>query len=299
MNTQRILLALPFSLVLALGSTAQNTLKDGTALVWDKEINVTATTIKSDTVTVPAFSVPVYEATASQVNDLLKTVLPGAAFKKHGNVMKATGVTFTPAAATPVDLLATVTQNKKQGFSTLSLAFLNSGTATPVDNPALQSAVRDIGVRLNKAVVQQQLDKWNKQLGKADSKSASAAKSHAKAKSNLAKVQSEVDKYAKEKSKLQDQQAIMQKEVELCDQKWKLSQDPKDLKKLNEARSSITKNGEQLAKVIEKETKAQKDLSKSSADMPDSQQEKDEKSAVQTDVQHTVDALKQKLESIH
>lgn len=298
MYIRRSLLALPFALALTLGSTAQNSLDDGTSLVWDKEINASTDSLQNDSNTVPAYSVPVYEATASQVNDLLKTVLPGSVFKKQGKLMKANSVTFTPASSTPVDVLALATQDKKQGLTTLSLAFLNSGTSIPVDNPALSSAVRDLGVSLNKAVVQQQVDAWTKQLDKAGSKSVSATKSHDKAQSDLVKAQNEVDKNAKEKQKLQDEHAILQKEVDLYNQKWTLNQDPKDLKKLNKARSEITKNGEQMAKVVANDTKAQKELTKSSANIPDVQQEKDEQAAAQADAQRTLDALKQKLGNI-
>lgn len=298
MHTRRSLLVLPFALALAMGSTAQNTLKDGTTLVWDKVIAVGADSLRNDSVNVPAFSVPVHEASAKQVSALLKTVLPGASFRKQGRLMKATGVTFAAAGSAPVDVLARVTQNKKQRLSTLSLAFLNSGTSTPVGNPALSPAVRDLGVQLNKAVVQQQVDAWTKKLGKAHGKTESAAKSRDKARKKLNKAQSQVEKNAKERSKLQNERAIMQREIDLYNEKWMLGQDPKDLKKLTKARSRITKNEARMAKLMANEAKAQRELSKTSSNLPDVQQEQDAKAAARNEVQRTVDALQRKLENI-
>ncbi|MBX2982465.1 MAG: hypothetical protein WBB32_01790 [Flavobacteriales bacterium] len=294
----RSLLVLPFALAFTLGSTAQTTLKDGTTLVWDKEITAIDDSLPYESMHAPAYKVPVYEATTSQVNKLLPTLLPGASFKRQGRMMKATGVTFPPASSAPVDILANVTRNKKQGNSTVSLAFLHSGTTTPVENPALQSAVRDIGVRLNKAIVQQQVDKWTKELGKADSKHTRAAKSHDKAQKKLAKTRNQLAKSTQEKVELQNEHAVLQKEVDLYNQKWNISHDPKDLKRVNKARSRITKNGTKLSKVIAREAKAQRELDKSSSNIPGVQQEQDAKAAAHVDMQRTVDALKRKLESI-
>lgn len=293
----RTLFALPLTLITTTAAHAQNTLKDGTALRWEKEIAVSTDSLRNDSVTVPALSVPVYEATASQVSDLLKTAMPGAAFKKQGQLLKATGVPFA-STGTPMDILANVAQDKKQGLSTLSLAFLAPGTSTPVENAALQPAVRDLGVKLNKAVVQQQVDDWKKKLDKADSKTESAAKSQDKAQGKLNKAQSQLEKSAKEKSKLQNEHAILQKQIDLENQKWTLSQDPKDLKKLTKARSKITKNEAKMAKVMDAEAKAQKDLTKSSSSLPDAQKEKEAKAAAQAEVQRTVDSLQRKLKNI-
>src|SRR5690606_17029806 len=148
------LTTLSILLVLSPGVQAQHSLKDGTSLTWDKEIIVAGDSLRNDSVTVPAHTVPVFEASTSQVTGLLKTVLPGATFKKQGQLLKATGVHFA-STGSPMDVLARVTHEKKLKRSALSLAFLQPGTSTPVENAALQPAVRDLGVQLNKAVVQQ------------------------------------------------------------------------------------------------------------------------------------------------
>ena len=288
---------MPLVLTIGTATFAQNTLKDGTSLLWDKEIAVTADSLRNDSVTVPAYAVPVYEATASQVSGLLKTVVPGAAFKKQGQVLKAIGVNFASTGA-PMDVLAKVAQDKKQGLSTLSLAFLTSGTSTPVVNPKLEPAVRDLGIQLNKAVVQQQVDEWKKKLDKADTKTASATKDQDKAQGKLNKAQAQLEKSAKEKSKLQNEHAVLQKQIDLDNQKWTLSQSPKDLKRLTKARTKITKNEAQMAKAMQSEADAQKSLSKSSSDLPDAQKAKELKAAAQAEVQRTVDSLQRKLENI-
>lgn len=288
------------TLALATGSSlfAQNILKDGTSLTWDKEITVAQGQLKTDSLSLSSLSVPVYEAKAGQVWTLLKAALPGADFRKQGAVMKAANVAFSPAMGSTVDVLGTVVENKKPVFSTLSLAFLQPGTNVPVEPAALEPAMRELGVKLNKAVVQGQLDEWTKKLGKADSKTESAAKSQDKAQGRLNKAQAKLEKITKEKSKLQNEHAVMQKEIDLYNQKWTLSQNPKDFKKLTKSRAKITKNEGRMAKAMDAEAKAQRELSKSSSALPDAQKAKDQKASAQAEVQRTVDALQRKLDSI-
>lgn len=298
MRTVQTLLALTLSLSFVSALHAQNSLKDGTALLWDKEINVGHDSLLDDTVKIPALTIPIYEASSSEVMDLLKSAMPDANFKKQGNVMKASGASFTAASSTPTDILASVTENKKQRMSTLTLAFVKPTISEPVEGPQVESATRDLAVKLNKAVVQQQIDTWKKKLSKASDKTDNAVKDHDKAKAQKTKSQAKLEKSTKEKSKLQDEHSILQQQIDLDNQKWTLSQDPKDLKTLTNSRKKITKNESEMAKVMSDEANMQKDLSKNADDVPDAQKESEQKTAAQADVQRTVDALQQKMESI-
>lgn len=298
MYALRTLFVFPIALALSTGIHAQNTLKDGTTLTWDKQITVVKEPLMVDSAALPAFTIAVYEAKASEVQSMLKKEMAGADFKKQGKILKAAGANFPAASAAPVDILGKITENKKQKMSTLTLAFVSPGSSTQVENPDIEAAMRDLSVRMNKAVVQKQLDTWTKKLGKADSKAKSAEKSRDKAQSKLNKAQSQLEKSSRERSKLQSEHVIMQKEIDLYNEKWTLSQNAKDFKKLTKTRSKITKNEAKMAKLMKTEAKAQKELTKASSNLPDEQKAKEEKVAVQTDVQRTVDSLQRKLESI-
>lgn len=277
---------------------AQDKLKDGTSLTWDKTIGVGQDSLMNDTVMVPARSVPVYEADDSQVAKLLEKVIPGASFKKQGKLLSAADVMLTSASTSPVQLLASIERNKKENLSTLKLAFLQGGKALTANDAQLNEAVRDIGVKLNKAVVQDQLDGWKKQLDKAGNKAESATKASDKTQGKLNKSQAKVAKASKEKGQLQGEHAVLQREIDLQNEKWTLSQSPKDLKKLTKARAKITKNESKMASAMKDEADAQKDLSKYTEALPDAQKTKEAKAATQAEVQRTVDALQRKMENI-
>lgn len=295
---QRTLILLCTAAVLSATLHAQDKLKDGTSLTWDKTIGVGQDSLLNDTVMVPARTVPVYEADESQVAKVLGKAIPGASFKKQGKLLSASDVSLPSASTSPVQLLASIERNRKENLSTLKLAFLQDGKALTANDAQLNAAVREIGVNLNKAVVQDQLDGWTKQLDKAGSKAESASKASDKTQGKLNKSQSKVAKASKERSKLQGEHAVLQKEIDLQNQKWTLSQDPKDLKKLTKARAKITKNESNMAKAMKTESDAQKEVSKYTSALPDAQKTEQAKAATQAEVQRTVDALQRKMESI-
>ncbi len=295
---QRTLSLLCAAAALSATLHAQDKLKDGTSLTWNKTIGVGQDSLMNDTVMVPARTVPIYEADDPQVAKLLEKVIPGSSFKKQGKLLSASDVVFPSASDSPVQLLASIERNKKENLSLLKLAFLQAGAPLVGNDAKLNEALRDLGVKLNKAVVQEQIDDWNKQLDKAGSKAESATKASDKTQGKLNKSQSKVAKASKERSKLQGDHAVLQKEIDLLNQKWTLSQDPKDLKKLTKARGKITKNESKMAKAMKAEADAQKDVSKYTEALPDAQKTEQAKAATQAEVQRTVDALQRKMENI-
>ncbi len=295
---QRTLTLLCATVTLSAALHAQDKLKDGTSLTWDNTIGVGQDFLMNDTMKVPARTVPVYEADDPQVAKLLEKVIPGASFKKQGKLLSAADVMFPSASDRPVQLLASIERNKKANLSMLKLAFLQGGRALTGDDANLNEAVRQLGVQLNKAVVQDQLDGWKKQLNKAGNKAESASKASDRTQGKLNKSQAKLAKASKERSKLQGEHAVLQKEIDLQNEKWTLSQDPKDLKKLTKARSKITKNESKMASAMKEEASEQKDLSKYTEALPDAQKTEQAKAATQTEVQRTVDALQRKLENI-
>ena len=295
---QRTITLLCATVALSAALHAQDKLKDGTSLTWDRSITVGQDSMMNDMVMVPARTVPVYEADDSQVAKLLEKAIPGASFKKQGQLMSATEVVVPSVSASPVQILANIERRKKENLSMVKLAFLQSGVPIKDNDAQLNEAVRDLGVKLNKAVVQDQLDGWKKQLGKAGNKAESASKASDKTQGKLNKSQAKVAKASKEKGQLQGEHAVLQREIDLQNEKWTLSQSPKDLKKLTKARGKITKNESKMASIMKDEASAQKDLSKYTEALPDAQKTEQAKAATQTEVQRTVDALQRKLENI-
>ncbi|MBK8580548.1 MAG: hypothetical protein IPL86_01500 [Flavobacteriales bacterium] len=278
-------------------ATAQDKLPDGTSLTWDHELAVGLDSLKNDSVMVQAYSIRVYEARANQLGELLEKALPAAKFKKSGYLMKAENVLFPAGSGTPVNLVASTDEDKKTGVATLRMAILNSSGLIP-HTTELEAGMHDLSIRMNKALVQEQIDEQKKKLEKVTGKTESAVKAQDKTQGKLNKAQKKMEKISKEKVDLQNEHNILEKDIALQNERWTTSQDPKDLKKLTKAREKITKNESKLASALKDESKTQADISKYTEAVPDAAKEREAKATDQADVQRTVDALQRKLEAV-
>ena len=183
-------------------------------------------------------------------------------------------------------------------FQTLAERFEALDDETRRIDDGLEAAMRDLSIRMNKAVVQQQIDDQKKKLEKLTGKTENAVKAQDKTQGKLNKAQKKMEKISKEKVDLQNQHNILEKDIALQNERWTTSQDPKDLKKLTKARTKITKNESKLASALKDESKTQADIAKYTAAVPDATKVREAKATDQAEVQRTVDALQRKLEAV-
>lgn len=290
-------LLLSLSAAFALSAFAQNKTKEGYSLSWDRTITTGTDSIAYGSIQVPATTVPVYEARPSDLSGLLKTALPMATFKEAGEVMTANTVTL-PNITGPVDLVATTKEDKKGGFTTLAFGMMQNGVPLAVDQSTQQNVVRDLGVKLNKAVVQKQLDTWQGKLEKAGKQQAGAEADKDKANAKVSKANAELEKTVAKRSSLQREIANNQADIARQDVRWQTSQNPKDLKKLTKLREQLAKNEKKLADTMADETKQTKTANKRQDELPGAMKDHDKVAEGKAEVQRTVDALKAKLDNI-
>jgi hypothetical protein len=284
--------------MLSFGVQAQNKTKDGFLMSWDKEVVTGNDSIPGGSLKVPAFTVPVYEARPSDVMDHLKTVLPMATFKESAGILSANAVNLPEVATGPVDILARVTENKKGGYTTLALAMLQNGVPVVGDASVQRSTVRDIGVKLNKAVVQEQLATWENKLTKAGERHEDAKADREKAQGKVVDANADLEKAVSKRGTLQKDIANIQADITRQEVRWQTSQNPKDLKKLTKLREKLSKSEKKLADAMADESKTQKSVNKRQEAVPDAMKDNEKLAQDKESVQRTVDALKRKLDNI-
>ncbi len=293
---QRIV-SLSLSVVITLSAFAQNKTKEGYSLSWDKEIVTGHDTILSGAVKVPAATVPVYEARTNEVADLLKKALPMASFKESGGVYTANAVNLSTTMPA-VDVLATAKDDKKGGFTSMAFAFLQNGVPVSGDAGVLASTARELGVKMNKAVAQKQLDVWQGKLDKAVKEQQSVQADKEKATEKVNKANDDLGKTVKKRGDLQREISNTQADITRQETRWATSQDPKDLKKLTKLKEKQTKSEKKLADAMAQEAKQTKTANKRQDELPDAHKDHEKVTESKEEVQRTVDALRQKLDSI-
>lgn len=281
----------------ALGLSAQNKTKDGHALSWSNDVHTGNDTITSGLVKVPATTVPVYEARPKELITLLKSALPMAAFKEEANLLTANAVNL-PSVDGPVDILAKATEDKKGGFTSVAISFLQNGNPFGTENSVANGLAREIGVKLNKAVVQQQLAPWEDKLAKAGKQHESAAADKAKVQEKADKASADLQKTVSKREDLKKDIANLQNDIARQDAKWQTSQDAKDLKKLTKLREKLAKSEKSLASTLVNESKQQKANEKRQDAIPNAVKDESKRSESLDEVKQTVDALRKKLEDI-
>lgn len=277
-------------------SVHAQTTKDGTRLAWDQRIAVTQGTITVDKKEHPAHTITVFEADAGTAIDLWRKELTPVSAAITNKPLRATGVRLPQLSEEPLIVLADGTTEKKAGVARLSLAFLVNDS-TPLEADA-EKYMHDLAVRLNKAVVQGQIDRYQKDLDKTGDKLASSAKDKAKAESNVAKASRDLEKLKSKRGKIQADNAKIHGNITGLEKKFALTNDPKDLQRLTKARSSLAKNEGSLAKLMQQEAKVQGNLNKHQSTLEKHSSKAGDHQESKEDLQRIISELKRKQDHI-
>lgn len=254
--------ALGALLLLAPLSIHAQTTQDGTQLEWRREITVVPTTMSVNKVDMPAHQISVFEADASTAIDLWKADYTPISSGISGKPLRATNVRLPQLAEEPIVVVAEASTEKKAGLAKLTLAFLANDSTPLPDNGQQAAVMRELAVRLNKALVQTQIDRYQKQLDKMSEKVGNIQADVAKTRGKVTKTNSELEKVKSKRSKVERENAQLHGEITGLEKKFALSNDAKDLKKLTKVRSKLAKNESAQAKLMVQEAKLQGTLNK-------------------------------------
>ncbi len=277
---------------------AQDLTKDGKALSWNHELTVVPGTIKTKTTEFPAHTITVFETDAKTALELFKTEYAPISASIGGKPMKVTGAKLPSISAEPVDVLVSATTDKKAKLTRLSLTFMSNDTTSLPDNGDQERTVRELAVRLNKAVVQRQIDGYQKDMEKVGKKLGDSQKDMAKSKKKLSKANSGLQKAMSKRSKTERQSATLHGNISGLERTFALSNDPKDLKKLTKARTKLAKSEKAQAKLMEQEAKYQSSINKSQDSLDSYTKKADDRTEGKSDLQRIVIELKRKQDNI-
>lgn len=283
------------------GSTlvqAQDLTKDGTALSWNRELTVVPGTIKTKAAQFQAHTITVFETDAKTALELFKTEYTPISASIGGNPMKVTGAKLPAISEAPVDVLVTATTDKKAKLARLSVTFMSNDSTILPDNGEQEKTLRELAVRLNKAVVQKQIDGYQKDLEKEGKKLGDTQKDVAKSKKKLSKSNSDLQKAMSKRSKTERQSATLHGTISGLERTFALSNDPKDLKKLTKARTKLAKSEKDQAKLMQQEAKYQSSINKYQDSVDSYSKKADDRTEGKGDLQRIVTELKRKQDNI-
>lgn len=274
------------------------TTKEGYALQWDKTITVIPDSITNGRFKLPAWTVAIHEADASDVMGWWLTdmqAVSSAVTKSKPPKAMGTRIATVPDAAMS---MASATADKKAKLTKLTVAFaLNDSMSTPAST-GQEAYVRGLAVKYNRAVVDQQIAAYEKTVGKAGDKLAGAKDDVAKNQANLTKANSKLEKIKAKRGKIQADNAHISGNIAGLEKKFALSNDPKDLQKLTKARQKLAKGETSLAKLMQQEADVQGDIAKEQGRLESNTGEQEERVETKEELQRVLDALRRKHDAI-
>lgn len=289
---------LPFALVAVTCLTAQDKTESGYLLNWTTRIELVRDTLKNGAYGIPAFGFNVYESDA----DIAAAEWIAAYGSKGGKVTgsnpyKGTGVAVDGVPGTTT-VMTNIVRNKNAGTARVvtALAANDSTPAAGWENG--EKAVYDLAVRMNKGVVQKQIDAQQKLVDDLIEDLADAQKDQVKATEKSADAADDVEKAKKQKAKLASQQADLQGEQVKLQEKYSRTNDPKDLKKLTKVQQELVGVQKDMSKQLKKEADAQKNSNKKQGDIPDSVEQQQELQVKKDKAVSELEGLKRKKEAV-
>ncbi len=295
----RLRYSLPFAFLLTtLAADAQDKTESGYLLNWTNRIKIERDTLVHGKYKLPAYTFAVFETDAGiAVGEWV------AAYESKGG--KVTGSDPYKGVGVPVDglsgavtVMVTVTRNKKDGTALAAVALTQNDSTPAPDWEKGEKAVYDLAVRMNKGVVQKQVDEQQELVDELTKKLAGAQKDQVKATEQSADAADDLEKAKKEKAKLADKQADLQGEQAKLQEKYTRTNDPKDLEKLTKVQQDLVKVQKDMSKQLKKEADAQKDANKKQGDIPDSVEEQQELQVKKDRAVSELEALKRKKEAV-
>lgn len=289
---------LPFTLLLATASQAQDKTESGYLLNWTNRIKVERDTLVNGRYKLPAYTFAVFESDAGiAVGEWVAAYESKGGKVTGSNPYKGTGVAVDGISG-PVTVMTTVVRNKKDGTAQVEVALAANDSTPAVDWEKGEKAVYDLAVRMNKGVVQKQVDEQQKLVDDLTKDLAGAQKDEAKANSKSADAAADLEKAKKEKAKLADKQAKLQSDQVKQQERYGRTNDPKDLKKLTSIQQDLAKVQKDMSKQLKKEADAQKTTNQKQDDIPDAQKEQQELQVKKDKAVSELEALKRKKEAV-
>jgi len=298
MTNMRILPTL--LLFLAFTATqAQEKSETGHLLNWTGNIQVAPDSLQAGKFKLAAFAIPILEADPGKVMNLWESDCARKGGKVNGSEpAKSTPLIVEELDPSPVTMMATFSKDKQLGGTRMLLAYATNDSTAFAASDRGQVAARALALRLNRAVVSEQIEDQQKLVDKRSGKLEDAQADQAKAEKRVNNAYEDLEKSKKAKSKLSGKQAQLQSDQLHAQDRFERSQDPKDLQKLTKIQQKLVKVQQALAKQMKKEADALKDANNRQEDVPDAIKDQQERQAAKEKANSDLEALKRKLEAI-
>jgi hypothetical protein len=279
---------------LTFSASAQHTSPEGFRLSWDNTITVERDSLRVGGAKLPAWSITVHETSAKDALDLWRIdVTPQATRIGGSRPMVATGVKLGDGFPEAVEVRAMSRHDRLSGDATLTLAFTSLW-----HDERLEALMRELSVRLNRALVQEQIDAIARSKSDAHRGLEKEERNEAKLAKRLTKAQRDLERTMRKQSRTQSSIAKQQRDLTRQERSVVGAVSPRQLKRLTRARRNLTSNQRQLSRQMRDASRTQRQINKLTRDIQNSQAAQQAIRSGKDLKSYSLEALARKKESI-
>jgi hypothetical protein len=272
---------------------------DGIRLSWTGSLDPVKDSLLLPTARHPALTINVYESNSRQALRLLGADLRSRGTRLSGNrPARASGLTLEGTAMGALDLMV-VAEHDRHGDASLTLAFQRDERSVDHDDPGLRAAVREIAVRLNRAVVNEQIEDLRKRQGRVESREESARKSEARLLKQQNKANKDLQRIKQRQSRQQRNNANMQRDAARFDARFNRTGNPRFLQRATRQRRQLAQGERRMGRLMRDEARKQSDLVKIERDLVKSREDQRSQGLAKRSKEDALQLLQRKLEAIH
>lgn len=289
------------ALILSIGSTlpleaAAQRSKDGPSLVWDKQITVIPNTMIYGDSSLQAFTFTVFETDPKSLLEQWRADHAARSLSiTKGEPAIANDARIEELAPEPVTILATTRGDKKAGNASMTIAVRSK---SEIPQAKLEKYARDLAVKYNRRVVEQQIRLEEKKFEEARADVSKSISKDEKLKAKLQKTNADLNKLEAARTKQQSKNASIQEDVVAAQARYDRTKEVKDLKRLTKLRQKLSSGETKVARYMEKEARLHSTATKHSGNMPASERSKQGNIAEASGHEERIQALRTKLSDI-
>lgn len=300
MSTRTLLFSATLLTASALPLLAQEKTASGYTMDWTRTLQERADPLMNAKHTLKGRSFMVYECSAGEAMGHWKNHMEKLGGTSKGSKpTRVTGAAIPGLASNPPIVFANAKKDASAGGVRMIIAFAMNDTTDVPDDPGLGTAVHEMAVQVNRAVVQEQVAEQEKRLKKISGEVKDAQQEEAKAAERAGDVGKDLQKVNEQQAKLARKQADLQKDLNKLQEKYRVEPDPRTLEKIAKAQQRMADLEKDMAKKQEAESKAQEHKNKHDEQIPEAQKHQQKHEAQKELANRELEALKRKLEAIH
>ena len=271
---------------------------DGIRLTWTGTVEPVKDSLLLTAARYPALSIVVYERNARQSLRLLGDELRTRSARLSGaRPARARGLTLEGTTLGAVDLMV-VAEQDRHGDASLTFAFTKDELPVDHGDAALVAAVRDLAVRLNRAVVKEQQEELRRRHGRMESREESARKQEAKLLKQQTKANKDLQRIKQRQGRQQRTNANMQRDAARFDARFNATGNPRFLQRATRQRRQLAQGERRMGRLLRDESRKQGDLVKIERDLNKSREEQQFSGVAKRGKEDALQLLQRKLEAI-